>query len=46
MTVVHCYCTLIANYLSTVESNRESENDNSLVEDDSNEVNDMQAYTR
>ena len=41
--VVRCTAMFVANYILTVESNSESENDDSLMEDDSddsNEVND------
>ena len=42
--MVQCTATLVANYILTVESNNESENDDSPMEDysdDSNEVNDV-----
>ena len=39
--VVLCTATLVANYILTVESNSESENDDSLMEDDSDDSNEV-----
>ena len=37
--MVQCTTMLVANYILTVESNSESENDDSLMEDDSDDSN-------